>query len=100
MWRSSPATVRGVVNWKKALLVALVVLLVLIGVPMLMPGMSAGMCPDCGPAVMAGAVCALAAVLAGFVLTVALLARLLRMRRDEMFELVRAVVFDRPPQLA
>ncbi len=91
----------GVVNWKKALLVALVVLLVLIGVPMLMPGMSgAGMCADCGPAVMAGPTCVLAAVLAGFVIAVALLVHLMRTRRDEMFELLRAVVFDRPPQLA
>ena len=89
------------VNWKKVLVVALVVLLVLIGLPILMPGMGgAGMCPDCGPAVMAGPACVLAAVLTGLAFAIALLAMRLRTRRDTLFDLLRAVVFDRPPQLA
>lgn len=94
-----PVTLQGVVNRKKLLIVALVVLLVVIGVPVLMPGMSgAGFCVGCGPAVMAGPACALAAVLAGFVFTVALLSQRLRRRGDVLRLLLRAVVFDRPPQ--
>ncbi len=88
-------------NWKKALLVALVVLLVVIGVPVLMPGMSGGgTCVDCGPAVMTVVSCALFAVLAGFALAIAALTQRLSTRRDRLVELLRAVVFDRPPQMA
>lgn len=94
------ATVIGVVDWKKAVLVALVVLLVLVGVAVLMPGMSGASCVDCDRAVTAGAACAGAAVLAGFVFAIALLAQMIRARRDRLFDLLRAVGFDRPPQLA
>ncbi len=88
-------------SWKKALLVALVVLLVLIGLPLLMPAMEgAATCADCGPVVMAGPTCVLAAVLAGCALAIALLSQLIRARRDELLDLLRAALFDRPPQLA
>ena len=86
------------VDWKRALLIALVVLLVLMGLPLLMPGMSGVECADC-PMVMMGSTCALA-VLAGFVFVVALLSQFIRFRRDRVFELLRATVFDRPPQVA
>jgi len=42
---------------KKALIVALVVLLIITGVPVLMPGMGGAHCADCGPATMAGPMC-------------------------------------------
>ena len=90
----------AVVSWKKALLVALVVLLVLIGVPVLMHGMGAAACHECGPVIAAGAGCALLAVLAGFALVVALFATRLRPRRDVVADLLLAFVFDRPPRLA
>lgn len=87
-------------NWKKLLLVALVVTLVVIGLPMLMPGMGGGStCADCGPAVSAQSACELAAILAGLLLVIALVAERLRLRRDELRLLLRAVLLDRPPQL-
>lgn len=90
----------GVVNWKKALVVALVVLLMLIGVPILMPGMGGATCHDCGPAIGAGQACSLLAVLAGFALTVLLSAFRFRTRRDLLWDLLRSLELDRPPQLA
>lgn len=87
-------------NWKKALVVALVVLLVLIGIPVLMPGMGGAMCHECPPAVTAGLACGLLAVLAGLALALSLLAVRFRTRRAFLFDLLRAVTFDRPPQLA
>lgn len=86
-------------DWKKILLVALVVLLVLIGLPLLMGGMASG-CADCGPAVLAGADCTIVAVLTGIAAGLALLALMFRSRRDEFFDLLRATVFERPPQFA
>jgi len=88
------------VNWKKALVVALVVLLVLIGIPILMPGMSGALCHDCGPAISSGQACTLLAVLAGFALAIALLARRFRTRRDLLWDLLRSLELERPPQLA
>lgn len=96
----STGTVKGTVDWKRALIAALVVLLVVIGLPVLMPGMGSATCADCGPAVMAGPSCILAAVLTGFALAIALVSRRLRIRRDVLFDLLRAMAFDRPPQLA
>ena len=87
-------------SWKKALLVALVVLLVVIGIPILMPGMGGAMCSDCGPAVAAAQACGLLAVLAGFALAVALLAFRFRTRRDFLWDLLRSLELERPPQLA
>lgn len=87
-------------NWKKALLVALVVLLVLIGIPILMGGMGGMLCQDCGPAVAAGQACSLLAVLAGLALAIALVAFRFRSGRDLRWDLLRSVELDRPPQLA
>ena len=87
-------------NWKKALVVALVVLLVLIGIPILMPGMGGAMCHDCPPAVTAGLACSLLAVLAGLALWLALFATRFRARPAFLTDLLRSVTFDRPPQLA
>lgn len=85
-------------TWKKALVVAVVLVLVVIGLPMLMPGMDMPSCPECGPAVMAGPCVPL--FLGTFALLVAVASFLLRRRRTVSFELLRAVLFDRPPQLA
>ncbi len=90
-------------NWKKALLVALVVLLVLIGIPILMGGMSGmggTLCHDCGPAVAAGQACSLLAVLAGLALAIALVAFRFRSGRGLLGDLLRSLELDRPPQLA
>ncbi len=84
---------------KKVLLLALVVLLVVIGLPVLMPGMSAAHCDDCGPATAAGALCTLV-VLAGLAYLAVLMEQRVRLRRVTMTGLLRAAGFDRPPQLA
>ena len=83
---------------KKVLLVALVVLLVVIGLPVLMPGMAAH-CDDCGPATAAGPLCAFV-VLAALAYVAGLMEQRVRLRRLAMTGLLRAGVFDRPPQLA
>ena len=84
---------------KRVLLVALVVLLVVIGLPVLMPGMSAAHCDDCGPAIAAGPLCTFV-VLAALAHFAVLMQQRLRLRRLVMTGLLRAGVFDRPPQLA
>lgn len=84
---------------KKILLVALVVLIVLIGVPVLMPGMGAAHCDDCGPATAAGALCTFV-VLAGLAYVAVLMGQRVRSGSVVMTGLLRAAAFDRPPQLA
>jgi membrane protease YdiL (CAAX protease family) len=84
---------------KKVLRVALVVLLVVIGLPVLMPGMAAPHCEDCSPAAAAGAQCAFV-VLVALAYVGMLMSQRLRVRRVLMADLLRAAVFDRPPQLA
>jgi hypothetical protein len=85
---------------KKILLVVLVVLLVVIGIPVVTPGMGAAYCGDCDLAVVTGALCLLA-VLAGLA-SMALFAspQLVRARRTLLLALLRATVFYRPPRLA
>ncbi len=83
---------------KKALLVGLVILLVVIGIPILLPGMAAAPCADCDSAV-AASTCTVA-VLSVLTMVLALLFQLLlRTHRALYPELLRAVVFERPPQL-
>ncbi len=85
-------------TWKKAIVVALVIVLVVIGLPILMSGMDMATCVDCGPAVMTGP--CLPLLLGTFALLIAMASFLLRRRRTDPLELLRAVLFDRPPQLA
>lgn len=87
-------------SWKKALLIALVILLVVIGIPILMPGMGGAMCHDCGPAVTVGQACSLLAVLSGIAFAIALVALSIRERSDRLRLLLRAVDIARPPRLA
>lgn len=82
---------------KKAIVVAVVVLLVVIGLPVLMPGMDMPSCSECGPAVVAGSCLPLFVGLVGLVIASA--SQRLRRRRLVPLELLRAMVFDRPPQL-
>ena len=94
-------TVAAVVTWKKALLVALVVLVVLIGVPVLMPGMGgAATCTDCPPAVVHAQVCTLAAVLSTFALAVIVLSQRVRQRGAHACQLLFVPLLERPPQPA
>lgn len=88
-----------VVTLKHAAVVALVVLLVVIGVPVLVPGMSGAMGSGCDPA-LAGPLCGLAVVFSGFVLAITLMARRFRFCRVELLLFLRAVSLDRPPQVA
>ena len=84
---------------KKAVIVALVVLLVIIGLPVLMPGMGGAHCADCGPATMAGAMCAavLAAAAVAAVVAIGRRARLGPQRRRG--RLLDSLLY-RPPRLA
>lgn len=85
-------------TWKKALIGALVIVLVVLGLPILMHGMDMASCPDCGPAVMAGPCIPL--FLGTFALLVAMASFLLRRRRAAPIDLLRGFLLDRPPQLA
>ena len=84
---------------KKALIVTLVVLLVIIGVPVLMPGMGGAHCADCGPATMAGPMCIAVLAAGAFAAVVAIgrRARLEPMRRRA--RLVDSLLY-RPPRVA
>ncbi len=84
-------------SWRNALVVALVVLLVLIGVPMLMPGMSAAG-HDCDLAV-AGSPCGVALLLST-ALFVAAVWSALHGQRDLMLGLLLSSRLDRPPRRA
>ncbi|MFN2506072.1 MAG: hypothetical protein ABR540_17930 [Acidimicrobiales bacterium] len=83
---------------KKGLLIALVVLVVLTGIPLVvaMPAMA---CQDCGPAmVVKGSGCA--ALLVAFSLFVLFAWELLRSRRERGLGLLLALGLERPPRLA
>ncbi len=84
---------------KKVLLVALVVLLVVIGLPVLMPGMTTAHCGDCDLGTAAGALCAFA-VLVSLAYVAMLMAQRVRARFVVKTGLLRAAVFERPPQFA
>ncbi len=82
---------------KKALLIALVVLVIVTGVPLVMgmPGMS---CPDCGRAALMSSPCAV--LLMAFGLFLALASERLRSRREQCLALLHAFAIERPPRLA
>ncbi len=84
---------------KKVLLIALVVVLIVIGLPVLMPGMAALHCEDCALTTASGGQCAFV-VLVALASAGALMSQRLRVRRILMTYLWRAPVFERPPQLA
>ena len=85
---------------RKVLLIGLAVLLVLLGVPVLMPGMSGAMCHDGGILPGGGMACSLCAVLAtaaGIALVVVLTSQA---RRSRIAALMRAFDLERPPRMA
>jgi heme/copper-type cytochrome/quinol oxidase subunit 4 len=83
---------------KKGLLIALVILVVLTGIPVViaMPGMA---CQDCGSAaLMGGSGCAL--IVLAFRLFLVFGSQFLRARREQGLRLVPSFAFERPPRLA
>jgi len=85
---------------KKALVVLLVVVVVVTGLPILMGMSGMASCPDCGPAVLAGATCAVGILAAGVVLLLALFTQRLRRRTAVVRLLLHTFLLERPPQLA
>ena len=100
-WLRRPPRYGGpIVDRRKALLIGLAVLLVLIGVPVLMPGMNGATCHDCGPMLDGGVACSVCAVLissVGIALVVALASGA---RRIRVAALMRVFDLERPPQMA
>ena len=84
---------------KKPVVLAVVILLVLVGVPLLMPGMGSPACANCGPALLAGSAC-LVAVLVGAALVAAAASLFLPRRRQRLRLRGRMRLLERPPQLA
>jgi hypothetical protein len=83
---------------KLAVIVLLVVLVVLLGIPLVMPMSGASMCPECSPAGTWGAMCV--ALLASIVLLVQRLASRIIVDRSRRPILVSADVLERPPRLS
>jgi hypothetical protein len=82
---------------RKALIIALVVVMLVTGIPILIGGMSMASCHDCGAAAVAGGPCT-AAVLVLFGLFIAMLVALMRRARVMcVLEPVYAAL-DRPPR--
>lgn len=80
------------------LIAGLVVLLMVIGVPLVMPGMSGSHCANCSPATPASTMCL--AVLAAAAALLVVGSRRIRPLRAAHRELIRSVFFHPPPQLA
>jgi len=86
------------VDVKKSLLIALVILVVLTGIPVViaMPAMA---CPDCGSAaLMGGAGCAV--LVMAFSLFLLFGSQFLRSRREQGLRSVPSYALERPPRLA
>ncbi len=84
---------------KKALFVVLVVVVLLTGLPVLVTMSGMATCPDCGQAISAGSMCAVAALAIGAGI-LALLTQRLRRRRDVLRLLLHSFLLERPPRLA
>lgn len=84
---------------KKAVLIALVVILVLLGLHLPVPGMGPVDCGDCDQAFLVHTMC-FAIVAVGLVLLVALLHGSLMMDRRRLLALLLASRLERPPRLA
>ena len=85
---------------KKTLVVLLVVVVVVTGLPVLMTMSGMASCSDCGPAVLAGATCAVAILAAGVALLLAVFAQRLRRRTTVVRLLLHTFLLERPPRLA
>lgn len=84
---------------KKALLIAPVVVLVLVGLPLPVPGMGPVDCGDCGQALMVHTM-SLAILGLGLILLVALMGESVTMDRRRVLGLLLANRLERPPRLA
>lgn len=82
-------------SWKKALLVGLVLLLVLVGLPMLMPGMGGSAWAEC---VAVAATCGLAAVVVGSAAILATAAWCVTRERDRNRPSLFVTLLERPPR--
>ena len=85
---------------KKALLVLMVVVVVLTGLPILMGMAGMAACADCGPAVLAGATCAVAILAAGVALLLTLITQRLRSGTAVVRLQLHTFLLERPPRLA
>lgn len=83
---------------KKALIIALVVLVAATGLPVLVGMSGMEMCPECGPAILVG--CALAAVASTFAFALALLAIRLKADAQTVPALLHSYLLERPPRAA
>ncbi len=84
---------------KRALFVVLVVVVLLTGMPVLVSMSGMATCPDCGPAISAGSMCAMATLAIG-VGALALLTQPMRRRRDLLRLFLHSFLLERPPRLA
>lgn len=85
---------------KKTLVVLLVVVVIVTGLPVLMTMSGMASCSDCGPAVLAGATCAVAILAAGVALLLAVFTQRLRSRTAVARLLLHTFLLERPPRLA
>jgi heme/copper-type cytochrome/quinol oxidase subunit 4 len=84
---------------KRALVIALVLTVLLTGVPVMMV-MSGATCADCDHALMAAGACLLAVLAALVAVVVALFGTPMRTRPELRASLLAASGLDRPPRLA
>lgn len=82
----------------KAVVVALVVLLGIMGLPVLMPGMGGAHCADCDPATMAGPMCVAVLAAAAFAVAFAFRRRGRLEPQRRRGRLVDSLLY-RPPRL-
>ncbi|MGH9264935.1 MAG: hypothetical protein ACRD1D_09605 [Acidimicrobiales bacterium] len=86
---------------KRALLVALVVVVVVTGLPLAMGMGGMAFCPECGPAVLARAAeCLPAAVLVSAVVLTPAFAGRLRLFEPRLWPSLFTTVLERPPRTA
>ncbi len=85
---------------RKALVVLLVVVMVATGLPILMAMSAMAACPDCAPALVAGAGCVAAVLVAGTALLLAMAAGRYRSRDEMVRALLHPFLLERPPRLA
>ena len=85
---------------RKALVVLVVVVLVATGLPILMTMSGMAACPDCGPALVAGAGCMVAVLAAGVALLLAVAAGRHRNHDETVRASLHSFLLERPPRLA
>ncbi len=84
---------------KKTLFIVLVVVVLVTGIPVLVGMSGMATCPDCGPAISVGSMCAMATLAIG-VGALALLTQPMRRRRSVLRLCLHSFLLERPPRLA